>query len=307
MTDSSEAGSGKPDLAERREQLELLSRTPDREAHILLREPEALPSHLHNMLFLDEGEAGPAGPLLARAREALTGISLDGSFIVSASWDKTLKVWDAETGQERATLTGHTAEVPAWAVSPDGSFIVSASRDKTLRIWDAHTGQERATLSLPDYLFRVALDRHWPFTACAGGAGGPYVIDLVGIQYGPIVATAADFGQGPTVRCPACLQDLPLEEGWLGQEITCPRPGCDRHMRVNPFVVGPPQKASVPPTAPGRQASEGPAAAAPIARQLSKGVDREESRALLRRVLEVEAARRQERKRRPWWAFWRRR
>ncbi|GAG17204.1 unnamed protein product, partial [marine sediment metagenome] len=47
--------------------------TEEREAHILLREPEVLASHLHNMLFLDEGEEGPAGPLLARAREALAG------------------------------------------------------------------------------------------------------------------------------------------------------------------------------------------------------------------------------------------
>jgi hypothetical protein len=32
------------------------------EAHILQREPEALSSHLHNMLYLDQGEESPAGP-----------------------------------------------------------------------------------------------------------------------------------------------------------------------------------------------------------------------------------------------------
>lgn len=46
-------------LAEHREQLALLSRTLEREAHILLREPEVLSSHLHNMLYLEEGEEGP--------------------------------------------------------------------------------------------------------------------------------------------------------------------------------------------------------------------------------------------------------
>ena len=69
MSDSSEADSRKSDLAERREQLALLSRTLDREAHTLMREPEVLPSHLHNMLYLDEEEEGSAGTLLARARE----------------------------------------------------------------------------------------------------------------------------------------------------------------------------------------------------------------------------------------------
>ena len=58
--------------AERREQLALLFRTLEREAHILLREPEVLPSHLHNMLYLDEGEEGPAGPVGAAARGGST-------------------------------------------------------------------------------------------------------------------------------------------------------------------------------------------------------------------------------------------
>ena len=58
-------------LAERRHQIEFLFRTLDREAHVQTREPEVLPSHLHNMIFLAEGEDGPAGPLLERARYAL--------------------------------------------------------------------------------------------------------------------------------------------------------------------------------------------------------------------------------------------
>jgi WD40 repeat protein len=74
-------------------------------------------------------------------------ISPDGSFIVSASWDKTLKIWDAATGKERFALSGHADSICGCAISPDGSFIVSASADRTLKVWDASTGKERLTLA----------------------------------------------------------------------------------------------------------------------------------------------------------------
>ena len=75
-------------------------------------------------------------------------MSPDGTWIVSASaTSRTLKIWDAATGAERATLTGHTGSVTGCAVSPDGTWIVSASDDRTLKIWDAATGAERATLT----------------------------------------------------------------------------------------------------------------------------------------------------------------
>jgi WD40 repeat protein len=74
-------------------------------------------------------------------------ISGDGSIIVSASSDKTLKVWDRRSGAELRTLTGHTESVEACAISRDGSIIVSASLDKTLKVWDSHSGAELLTLS----------------------------------------------------------------------------------------------------------------------------------------------------------------
>jgi WD40 repeat protein len=74
-------------------------------------------------------------------------MSADGQAIVSASDDKTLKVWDGRTGQERFTLTGHAGEVRGCALSADGQTIVSASDDKTLKVWDGRTGQERFTLT----------------------------------------------------------------------------------------------------------------------------------------------------------------
>lgn len=74
-------------------------------------------------------------------------ISPDGTWIVSASWDRTLKIWDPVTGQIRRTLEGHKDAVLCCAISPDGTWIVSGSHDKTLKVWDASTGAELRTLT----------------------------------------------------------------------------------------------------------------------------------------------------------------
>ena len=66
-----------------------------------------------------------------------------GTRIVSGSYDKTVRVWDAATGQPvgAAADRPHRASVNSVAFSPDGTRIVSGSGDKTVRLWDAATGQ----------------------------------------------------------------------------------------------------------------------------------------------------------------------
>ena len=72
-----------------------------------------------------------------------TSFSPDGKYIVSASHDNTIRIWDAKTGLQVGTsLEGHTDGVNSASFSPNGNFIVSASKDKTVRIWDAKTGQQ---------------------------------------------------------------------------------------------------------------------------------------------------------------------
>src|SRR5262249_3844269 len=66
--------------------------------------------------------------------------------LASASEDKTVKVWDAQTGQEALTLKGHTDPVRSVCFSPDGKRLASASNDETVKVWDVQTGQEAVTL-----------------------------------------------------------------------------------------------------------------------------------------------------------------
>jgi WD40 repeat protein len=71
----------------------------------------------------------------------------DGCTLVSASDDRTVKLWDVATGQYRQTLTEHTAPVRSVAFSSDGCTLASASDDRTVKLWDVATGRYRQTLA----------------------------------------------------------------------------------------------------------------------------------------------------------------
>ena len=66
---------------------------------------------------------------------------------MTASADKTAKVWDAQTGTELFTLTGHNNWVLSAGYSPGGQRIMTASWDKTAKVWDTQTGTELFTLT----------------------------------------------------------------------------------------------------------------------------------------------------------------
>jgi WD40 repeat protein len=60
---------------------------------------------------------------------------------VTASADRTARVWDAQTGQPLTGPLKHADYVLYAQFSPDGKRVVTASRDGTARVWDAQTGQ----------------------------------------------------------------------------------------------------------------------------------------------------------------------
>jgi DNA-binding ferritin-like protein (Dps family) len=71
--------------------------------------------------------------------------SSDGKGIVTASDDKTARVWEAETGKEVCALKEYRGGLGV-AFSPDGKRIVTASWPKTARVWEAETGKEVCVL-----------------------------------------------------------------------------------------------------------------------------------------------------------------
>ena len=87
------------------------------------------------MSGISDLESGPHG------REGHTGyvnsaaVSPDGKHVVTASSDKTARVWHLANGTCLHMLKGHTKQVRSAAVSPDGELVVTASDDFTARVW----------------------------------------------------------------------------------------------------------------------------------------------------------------------------
>lgn len=65
--------------------------------------------------------------------------SPDGAWLASASRDKTVRVWDARTGEARRTLE-HSVPVNAVAYHRDGQVLATGAEDGVVRIWDAASG-----------------------------------------------------------------------------------------------------------------------------------------------------------------------
>lgn len=106
------------------------------------------------LLVAGGGVSGAIGQVrvysVAGARETLifgdhtdivnkASVSPDGKWVVSASSDKTLKVWELATGKLMQTLRDHADQVLAVAWHPSGKHIVSASLDKNFKTWDTAT------------------------------------------------------------------------------------------------------------------------------------------------------------------------
>lgn len=69
-------------------------------------------------------------------------ISKDNKFVISSSWDKTLRLWDLNTFSTKQLFKGHTKDVLTATFGNDNRMIISGGMDNTMKIWNIK-GEDR--------------------------------------------------------------------------------------------------------------------------------------------------------------------
>src|SRR5262249_26112534 len=70
----------------------------------------------------------------------------DGKALVTGDYLGTDKLWNLETGEERAAFVGHTLPVNSVVITPDDKILATGAEDHLIKLWDAATGKLRVTL-----------------------------------------------------------------------------------------------------------------------------------------------------------------
>lgn len=89
---------------------------------------------------------------------ALTTDNAKNLFILSGSWDKSLRLWDFSKGKTTLRFVNHAKDVLSVAFSADNRQIVSGSRDRTIKVWN--------TLGQCKYTFGGRENGHKDWVSC---------------------------------------------------------------------------------------------------------------------------------------------
>ena len=132
-----------------------------------------LPGHDHSVSavrFVPSGAAGSPS---------------SGNLLVSASRDKSLRIWDVSTGYCVKTIRGHADWVRDVSPTFDGRFLLSAGNDQTARIWDASSGELKATMLGHEHVIECCV--------FAPPASYVHLASLAGLKKPPSPSSSAEF------------------------------------------------------------------------------------------------------------------
>ena len=87
--------------------------------------------------------------------------------MLSGGADKTVRLWDADTGKELRQMTGHTGAVCSVAFGPEGQAL-SGGYDGTMRLWDLKTGKQAGVFTADKNVCKVAYSAKAKLAATSG-------------------------------------------------------------------------------------------------------------------------------------------
>jgi WD40 repeat protein len=94
--------------------------------------------------------------------------SPDGAFLATGGEDKTVRIWDSNSGKAIRVLEGHSDAVLSIAFSPDGKTLASACKDGTVGLWEVAKGTKIAMLKAGDAVRCVVFSPDGSSVAAAG-------------------------------------------------------------------------------------------------------------------------------------------
>lgn len=121
-------------------------------------------------------------------------ISSDGAYALSASWDKTLRLWELATGTTTRRFVGHTNDVLSVSFSADNRQIVSGSRDRTIKLWN----------TLGDCKYTITDKGHSEWVSCVRFSPNPQNPVIVSSSWDKLVKVC--LGSHPLVPSAAAQQ-----------------------------------------------------------------------------------------------------
>ena len=113
-------------------------------------------------------------------------ISSDGAYALSASWDKTLRLWELSTGVTTRRFVGHTNDVLSVSFSADNRQIVSGSRDRTIKLWN----------TLGDCKFTITDKGHTEWVSCVRFSPNPQNPVIVSAGWDKLVKVSSRILSG---------------------------------------------------------------------------------------------------------------
>jgi WD40 repeat protein len=128
--------------------------------------------------------------------------------------------------------------------SPNGRLIASteggpiaAKGDSAIKIWDVSSGELLAMYPWNGYFKSLQYATVGNVLAAADFGSDLHLLELVGLESGPVIVSAVRWKKDVQVTCPACSHTFSISPNQPGSELTCPQVGCGTRLKLNLFVI----------------------------------------------------------------------